>query len=442
MTSQTYEVQSADKLAHIPGESGLPLLGQTLNFVYRPEQMPRDLYRRYGPLSRGHVYFEPVVHMIGPDANQRVLTDNTGLFSAQQGWAPILEHLFPGGLMLQDGEQHRRHRRIMQVAFKKDALAADLETMRPLVEQTLAGWPESMNFYPAIKRATLDMAAAVFFGLPLGPQADRMNRAFSEVVAASMAILRLPIPGTLHHRGQRSRRFLEHFFAELIPERRARPGNDLFSRLCTATDDDGSRFSHEEIVNHAIFTMMAAHDTTTSALTTLTYLLAKHPDWQARLRAEALAVGPAAGYESLHELADAGLAFREALRLYPPLPMMRRRSTRAFEFAGHEIPAGTPVNLYNHFSHHMEAYWEAPERFDPERFARNEHRRHPFQYIPFGAGAHTCIGLHFAEMQVKTVLHSLLQKRDIRVAPGYEMPYQLVPISRPRDGLPVMLPAR
>lgn len=426
-------------LSHIPGEDGWPVLGQTLQFLFNPVTMPQRLYAQYGEISRGNVMFETAVHLLGPDANQFVLADREGNFSAYRGWTPILGDLFPRGLMLRDGADHRSHRRIMQSAFRKDALADDLAIMQPLIAERLAAWPQRLRFYPSIKALTLDLAASVFLGLELGREADRVNQAFVDVVAASMSILQLPLPGTLYGRGLRGRAYLERFFAERIPAKRAAPGGDLFSRLCTAESEEGERFSDGEIVDHMIFLMMAAHDTTTSALTTLAYLLARHPDWQERLRAELSSAGESLDHDGLESLADTGRAFREALRLYPPLPSMRRRTVKECEFGGYTLPADTAVNVFNHFTHHMPEYWDDPERFDPDRFARNEHRRHPFQFIPFGAGAHTCIGLHFAEIQVKAVLHQLLRRYRLEVGPDYRMPYQIIPISKPRDGLPLTL---
>lgn len=426
-------------LSHIPGETGLPLLGQTLQFVRQPTQMPQRLWREYGTISRGNVLFESAVHLLGPEANQFVLADREGNFSAHQGWQPILGELFPRGLMLRDGTDHRAHRRIMQVAFKRDALAADLAMMRPRIAEGTAAWSGQLQFYPAIKQLTLDLAAEVFLGVALDDEARRVNKAFIDVVEASTAIMRLPLPGTSYGRGLAGRRYLERFFASRIPDKRNSDSPDLFARLCHAESEEGERFADDEIVDHMIFLMMAAHDTTTSALTTISYLLARHPGWQDAVREELAGAGETLDYDDLDNLTLIGQVFREALRLYPPLPSMRRRTVKECTFNGYTLPAHTQVNVFNHFTHHMPEYWRAPERFDPERFARNEHRTHSFQFIPFGAGAHTCIGLHFAEIQVKAVLHALLRQYRLEVPDGYEMSYQIAPISKPRDGLPLTL---
>jgi cytochrome P450 len=189
---------------------------------------------------------------------------------------------------------------------------------------------------------------------------------------------------------------------------------------------------------------MAAHDTTTSALATIAYALARHPQWQARLRALCAEPGKAAPeHQDLARLEMIDWVLREALRLYPPLTIILRRTIRDCEFQGHRIPRNVPVMVYPVATHRQSEWWTEPEAFDPERFspARAEHRRHPFAWAPFGGGAHMCLGLHFAEMQVKAVLMPLLLRAEWSVAPGYEAPFQLAPLVRPSDGLPLRLKA-
>ncbi len=346
--------------------------------------------------------------------------------------------------MLRDGDDHRYHRRLMQPAFRKDALVAYLERMNPRIAATIAGWGQrgSFLFYPELKRLTLRLAAEVFLGVELQSEVDQVGKDFFDVVEASMAVVRAPLIGRLYARGLAGRERLARFIEQRIAARRTGSGDDLFSQLCRAEDEHGNRYSDEEIVNHLIFLMMAAHDTTTSALTTIAFALAKHPDWQDRLRRDVRALGkPAVAYADLEHLQASDWVLREALRLYPPLSTISRRATREFQIHGHRIPANTPVCIFPIFTQRQEQWWSSPDSFDPERFspARAEHKRHPFAWAPFGGGAHMCLGLHFAEMQVKAVLQRLLLGHRLLVAEGYEMPYQLAPLARPRDGLPIVL---
>jgi cytochrome P450 len=188
--------------------------------------------------------------------------------------------------------------------------------------------------------------------------------------------------------------------------------------------------------------MMAAHDTTTSTLTSMTYELARHPEWQDRIREESRALGTTRpGFDELDRLTALTWAMHETLRRYPPLPIIPRIATESFEFGGYRIPANAMVVLAPIHTHHMPEWWTDPERFDPERFSpeRAEHERHSHSWIPFGGGPHMCLGRRFAEAQIRLVMHQLVLRYRWSVPEGYVMPVQQAPISKPRDGLPIRL---
>lgn len=195
------------------------------------------------------------------------------------------------------------------------------------------------------------------------------------------------------------------------------------------------------------FLMMAAHDTITSSATSLIYHLAKNPEWQEKLREEVFAVtgGPDGDgnprpldYEDLAKLDLTEMAFKESLRMIPPVPSMPRRALREFEYGGYRIPAGAMVGINIHWTHHSEEYWENPHAFDPMRFTPEKVKaRHKYAWVPFGGGAHMCLGLHFAYMQVKILMAQLLQRYRIEAEPGYNPQWQDWPIPQPKDGLKV-----
>jgi cytochrome P450 len=190
--------------------------------------------------------------------------------------------------------------------------------------------------------------------------------------------------------------------------------------------------------------MMAAHDTLTSSLTSFVAALAANPEWQQRLRDEIAALGlahdEAMSFEQLDSLPLTEMAFKEAMRLRPPVPSLPRRATRDFSFQGFAIPAGTAVGINPLFSHHMPEVWPDPDRFDPLRFTDEAQRgRHRFAWVPFGGGAHMCIGLHFAYMQAKCFARHFLQNLSVSFEPGYTSDWQMWPIPKPKDGLRVTL---
>jgi cytochrome P450 len=407
-------------------------------------QVVQRIYERHGPVvSEGSLPMRGV-HLFGPDAHRLVMQDRDGIFSARHAWTLIMGHIFPNGLLLRDGEDHLHHRRIMQGAFTRTALRGYLGPMSSHVAQVLDTLPrgERMLAFPTYKRLTLELACKVFLGMDLGAETERLNHAFEHAVAASMSIVRLPIPGLEHHRGLRGRRYMEQLFGSLLPQKRAVQTEDMFSRLCHAQDEEGGRFTDREIIDHMIFLMMAAHDTTTSTLTSMTYELARHPEWQERAREESFALGkPQLEADDMQELRSLNLVLQETLRRYPPLSTVPRVALQAFEFGGYRIPERSMIVTYPIHTHHMSELWTDPFAFDPERFAppREEHKRHSHAYVPFGAGAHTCIGMRFAELEIRMLMHQLLQRFRIRVADGYRMPIQQAPISKPTDGLPIFL---
>ena len=424
-------------------------LSNTLAFAQR-------VHAKCGPVSRGWWMFRQSVYLMSAQGNEAVLFDRAGRFSAKQGWERVLADLFPRGLMLRDAEDHRWHRRLMLPAFRKEALARYLEAMSPRIAVAVAHWGKAgahgkLKFYPAIKRLTLAIAADVFLGTQLDAEIDQISADFTDLVAASVAIVRIPVVGRTYARGVQARVRLAAFIRERIAQRRASDGNDLFTQLCHARDESDRQYSDEEIVDHLIFIMMAAHDTTTSAITTMVYALAKHPEWQDRLRREARSTANLMVHDGrttptlddLSRMTDIELVFKEALRLYQPLPTIARRAMVDVEIHGKVIPAGTPVAVFPIQVHRSAEWWSEPEKFDPERFTneRAEHRHHPYAWAPFGGGAHMCLGLHFAEMQVKAVLLPLLRSWQWSVPDGYLPDYAYAPIAKPRDGLPIQLAA-
>jgi len=418
------------------------------NYV-NPLRHAQELQSRYGNAVMQKIGRLTFVHLFGAEAHRLALVNTDQVFSNKQAWDQIIGRVFPNGLMLRDGDDHRYHRRLMQAGFKNKAMQRYLLEMQPQVRQAVAAWPvragQPLLAYPAFKKMTLDLAASIFLGMDLGAQAARINQAFETTVAASMPRIPLAIPGTLLWRGIRARQYMVGYFRQQLPAKRRGDGADMFSLLCNATDEDGNRYTDQEVIDHMIFLMMAAHDTTTSTLASMTYALARHPQWQQRLLEEIQSLGVEhLGYADLDRMEQTEWVMKEALRMYPPLSTLPKYSTAAFEFEGWTIPAGAMVATYPIHTHYMDAYWSEPERFDPLRFsdARAEHKNHAYCWVPFSGGAHMCIGLHFAVMQIKLVLFEMLRRYRWSVPAGYAMPVQQSPISRPRDDLPVYFEPR
>src|SRR6478752_1602514 len=327
----TFTPPKRNSLTHIPGDEGWPLIGKTLEVLADPKGQVERQSAKYGLCYRSHLFGETSLVMLGPDANELVLFDQARQFSSTLGWGRILGLLFPRGLMLLDFDEHRLHRRALSVAFKSGPMKSYLAELDTGIVARVRQWkaqPGPMLFYPAMKQLTLDLAATSFLGAGIGPEVDEITRAFVDMVAASVT-----------------------------PIRRAKGGEDLFSQLCRATHEDGALLSTQDIVDHMSFLMMAAHDTLTSSLTSFVAAIAADQEWQQKLRDEVTALGVASdaptSFDNLEAMRLTEMAFKEAMRIRPPVPSIPRRATRDFSFGGYPIPAGTLVSVNPLFTHHM-----------------------------------------------------------------------------------------
>ena len=436
-----------DDLAHLPGMQPAKVkIMRTINFLKDPLGRSQQLLEQYGRVFRRQDFGGWGVSMIGPEANELVMFNKDKIFSSSLGWNPVLENLFPNGLMLMDFEQHRIHRKTLSVAFKEAPMKHYLGELNSGIARGIAKWPNApeFKFYPAIKSLTLDLAAASFLGVPWGPDGDKINQAFVDMVLASVSVIRKPLPLTQMRRGMKGRQFMSEFFGREIPKRRGVPGDDIFSQICNTTDDDGVQLSDQAIIDHMNFLMMAAHDTTTSSISSVVHFLGTHPEWQDKIREQILAVKAKTGgeltYESLGELETIELVFKESLRLIPPVPSMPRRALKEFVFMNHVIPAGAHIGINPMMTHRLPDVWPEPEKFDPLRFtAENSKGRHKYAWVPFGGGGHMCLGLHFAYMQVKSFFFHLLAENRIVLSDSYRGEFNMFPIPKPKDGLPLRI---
>jgi cytochrome P450 len=433
------------RLEQVPGARGLPLLGHTLDWMRDPIGLPQRLQREHGDVFLHHLLFARPLVFSHPDALGEIFADEGEVLSTAAGWRPFFGRLLPGGLLLRDHADHRHHRGLMQAAFSPTALREHVRVMNERLPALLDAWRgrARIRAVPAFRQLTLDLAAALFLGVEVGARRADLTGAFEELARGVGALVPAALPGTALARAVRARASLAVYLREVVARRRAAPARDLLSQLCQATDAEGRRYSDEEIVDHTLFMWMAAHDTTTGVLAMTAYELARVPDWQERLRREGAALGPVLAFERMGEAREAEWVINEVLRLYPPVGSVPRRVLRACCIGGVELPAGTLLRASILLAQRHRAIWSRPDDFDPERFSdeRAEHRRHRHAFRPFGGGAHACLGMRFAMLQIKCVLHQLLRRHRLALQPGYRLRLRPTPSFRPADDLPIDLAA-
>ncbi|WP_199256681.1 cytochrome P450 [Mycolicibacterium mengxianglii] len=441
------EPPPGSNLRPVMGNYGFPFLGHIMSTLVDPLAFARERYAQYGAVSwAGGVGFR-VVALMGPEALESAWLNKDKALSSTRGWAPVIGPFFHRGIMLLDFHEHLSHRRIMQQAFTRTALEGYLDLMLPGIERTVSGWvpAQQFPFYNAVKHLLLEQAAEVFVGTRLGPESDQLAADFHSTVCGGQAIVRVDVPGGVWARGLRARERLERYFHDQLPSRQRGDGTDLFSMLCRSEGDDGARFSHADIVNHMIFLLMAAHDTSAIVISMLVYELGRNPHWQNTLREEAESKPTdAVTLDGLAEYPLLDAAFKEALRMYAPAGTLFRQAIKDTEIAGHYIPRHSQVAINVYASMRLADWWPEPDTFNPGRFTAGGDAAAVARYAfaPFGGGVHKCIGQQFADMNVKAIMHQLLRRFEWSVPPGYRPRLTWGTGPTPADGLPISLQSR
>jgi cytochrome P450 len=392
-----------------------------------------------------------------PDAAHRVLAGGVAGYRKDNVFYREVRRLFGDGLVTSQDGEWQRQKRFLQPLFTPHRIAGYATAMSELVAQLAQEWhgrPATVvDLDDQMTRLTLLVVCRVLFGTDLRDAVPVVQRAFGPlgetVRRRATAPVRLPLwwPSRDNRRGLRAQRALYRVCDDIIARRRAGAGaggqEDLIGLLLNARVEGGS-LADPEIRDQVLIFLLAGHETTSTALTYALHLLGRHPQAQQRVREEVTAaVGPrmpAAG--DVPALGYTSMVVREALRLYPPVPLIGRRAVAEDEIRGYRIPAGTDVILAPWVIHRHPRFWADPERFDPERFDPAAERiRHRYAWLPFGGGPRGCIGQHFSMLETTIALAALV--RDFTfTAPADRPAYTSQMTLRPLGGVPSLVTPR
>ena len=378
----------------------------------------------------------------------------------RRGLAPLLGN----SVFVTNGETWKRQRRIIDPAFAGgrlrdtfpamwDAGVAAVERLAPRAD----GRP--IEIEAETSEAAADVIFRTLFSIPIEHElATGVFEVFkahqrTSPVANLGALLPLPkwFPRFHNRETIRTAREIRAFITRLTAERMDAIGagtapDDLATKIMTTADPvTGHRFDTDEMVDQVAIFFLAGHETSASALAWSLYLLAMHPDWQERVAAEARAVmDPGKIYFSaLKKLTLSRDVFREAMRLYPPVPMMVREATRCEHFRDRDVPRGSQIVLSPWHLHRHERIWDNPDGFDPARW-QTENGKDGLRraYIPFSAGQRVCTGSAFAMAEGPLILSLLVRAYRFGCVPDRPaMPVAHLTV-RGRDGIWLTLTPR
>jgi cytochrome P450 len=438
------------------GPKGPFLLGALPAFRADQAGFLAENARTYGDIAFFRFVGLPTYQVSHPDDVRKVLVDPEGIFTKGdilEGFRPLVGK----GILLSEGDAHKKKRRMMQPAFHHGRVrgygAVMVEETARFCE-TLASDTE-LDLAEEMNRLTLAIAARTLFGSGItARESDDIAfalKAFAHWYHQSThplgRLLQLfPTEATVRFRDGKRR--LTKVVNRLIAERRkSGEGDDILSMLVFAKDEEGegARFTDEEIHDEAVTLLVAGHETTGATLAWAFHLLARNPEAYERLHRE---VDEALGdrlptVDDLPKLAYAEGVFAEALRLYPSALTLPRQAKADVELAGYTVPKGSIVLCAAHCTHRDPRFYPEPDAFRPERWIETPRKeRVKLSFFPFGGGARTCIGEAFAWMEGTLVLALLASRFHARERPGLEVVPEALFTQRPKGGLPMTLERR
>jgi cytochrome P450 family 135 len=405
--------------AALPPGPSLPRPITVARFILRPTRFLDDCQRRYGDIFTVRLSSQrTVVITSDPELVREVFTGDPNVLRAGEGNVVLRPLLGSRSVLLLDGPEHLRQRRLLLPAFHGERMRHYREVMSEVAERHVERWPVGSPFptHPSMQAITLDVILRAVFGAEDERQLEHLATPLRRLLDATGSQVRLLLlQATSSERGPRSpwgrfRALIEpgnRVIMEQIEARRGAPErDDVLSLLLAARDEEGRPLTDAELRDELMTLLVAGHETTATALSWTLERITRHPEVLARLVEER--------HEGGDEYLDA--VIKETLRLRPVIPAVVRCLAEPTELGGRIVPAGVNIAPSIYLLHRRPDLYPEPERFRPERFL--ERPAGTYEWIPFGGGIRRCLGASFALFEMKVVLSTILGRAQLAVASG------------------------
>lgn len=403
----------------LPPGPRAPALFQFGRWIVHPLRLLTESQRRYGDVFTWRAPGEGQFVIVGdPELIKQVFTAAPETLLAGAGNATILEPMLgKHSVITLDGAEHLRQRRLLLPAFHGERMHAFATVMREITEAAVDRWPmhRELALHPQMQAITLDVILRTVFGLSSTDQHSELRATLVELleIASNPWLL---FPGILGLdpfkvpwlRITRLKRAVDEALYRTIRERRRQPtgGTDVLSMMLDARDDQGLAMTDVELRDELVTLLLAGHETTATSLAWTFDRLLSHPPVLERLRAEV-----AAGRD---DYLDA--VIRETLRVRPIVPLVGRVVAKPFQLGPWSLPIGTRVAPSIYLAGHRPAAYPEPEQFKPERWLGV--KPDPYTWLPFGGGIRRCIGMAFAQLEMRIVLQTIVSRTHLRLVDG------------------------
>ena len=412
-----------------------PVVGHSIQFNYDALALIQRLQESKGDVFQLNILNEDVLLFLTPSATKQIFLDPDDNFSSKHGWEFSIGPTFENGLMLRDFDDHKYHRSLLQNSFRRDALDKYIHIIQPRIDSWIEEVKQKREFYlyKSIKQLMFNVAVELFFDEVDDTKLNHLNQLFINSIKPATTIVRSPYPMTRMKKGLKARVELLEYFQEKS-DKIDLSKETLFADL-VKTNNEEAGLTNFEIAEHMIFLLLAAHDTTTSTLTSSIHFLAGNEYYQNKVKTESSTLSKTDISDLKNGIIGEAL-FNEAIRKYPPVPFSPRWVVRDAELDGYEIPKNTYIAAGPLVLHNDKRYWEDPSAFNPERFEDPTITHEA--YFPFAGGAHTCLGKFFASYLFKNVVYKLVDNFQI-ISTNEELKINPAPIPNPRKDVKIQV---
>ncbi|BAZ79208.1 cytochrome P450 [Sphaerospermopsis kisseleviana CS-549] len=423
----------------LPTGPKTPATLQMLRWVFSPMSYMEECAKTYGDIFTLKLDYNlpPMVFIHSPEAMQEVLSKDTKELEAPGDLNQLFEGLLgKNSLISQSGKEHQRQRQLIMPPLHGERMRTYADVINNITEKVIGKQQinQPFNVRTATQEITLGVMMQAVFGLYEGERAEKLQHLLCEILEAGSEVWRVALlyfPALQKVIGlsklweiqeRRQNKADQLLYAE-IQERRENPDpsrTDILSLLMSARDEDGQPMTDVELRDELMTLLVAGHETTATAIAWALYWVHKLPEVRQKLLAELDTLGENPDSNTIFKLPYLTAVCNETLRIYPVgMLTFPRRVKTPISVDGYQLEPGTVVMGSIYLTHHREDIYPNSKQFNPERFIEKQFS--PYQFIPFGAGARRCIGLAFAQFEMKLALAKILQGWEMELADTREV---------------------
>lgn len=411
------------ELKTIPGPKGKPIIGTGLEFRSDPLEYPRKLHQEYGEIVKTKLGTYKAIFLFNPDHIKYVLATNHANYHKGEDYK-FLKEVLGDGLVTSEDDIWRRHRQIIQPIFHTDQLIEFIPQFNTLTDQFIATWIQKgeINNFNEMSALTASIVTKTILGADIELNVQEISEAVSfltlHIQDRMESLLPIPyfIPTPENRKYKHEMSIINRIVDDIIQKHKTNKKNssDILSKLLLVNTNSSEILTDKEIQDEIRTFFIAGHETTATALTWTHYVLAKYPEVRIKVINEIQAIlgkenDPT--YEDIKKMTYLDQVINEVMRLYPPIYTFGREPLKNDIIDDYSIPAGSLIIISQYVTHRDPLIWENPDEFNPDRFEEENIKKiHKYAYFPFGGGPRTCIGKHFALLEMKILLIKIYQK--------------------------------